>query len=266
MKNLPTGLKVRFFIGLTLLVLWSAITCVAMKEALGEVRKGDGSNYPHIFLGTRPIQKIYMGDTLVWANTNPPTISSFSVSPATIDLDTRLTGTISFSFSVSAQAGLSLSAQIYREPEGVAVGASFTAGKGLPLTGSLPNISQPLKPTTYRLVARNSGGASHSDATVTVTKNPTLTNCRRTGFVDATTLYTFGMTFTGLPRPLITYVFSGGQQGTINERHYTQGANPYTWSFTDFRVTMATPQAQSVVFTATNSQGTATCRIGNIND
>ena len=136
----------------------------------------------------------------------------------------------------------------------------------------LQNIPQPDKTTVYRLVAHNSGGSSHQDATVTVTKNPTLANCRRVGFIDATTTYFFGWTLTGLPQPTVTYSFSGGQSGTTNPDHLSQGSNNYTWTTSGqpnnygLRITFANPNAQSLVLTATNASGTATCTISNINN
>ena len=41
----------------------------------------------HVFVGTKPVSKIYVGSDLVFENTNPPTITSFSVSPSLVDLD-----------------------------------------------------------------------------------------------------------------------------------------------------------------------------------
>ena len=203
---------------------------------------------------------------IVWESSNPPAITAFSVAPTTIDLDTRATGTITFTLGVTGRAGQVTNAHIVREPEGVNVGTSFTAGAGANISTTLPNITQPQKTTTYRLIASNSGGSSHRDTTVTVTKNPALSNLRRTRYIDATKLYEFAFTVEGLPRPTVTYVFSGGQQGTVNSRHFTQGSNPYTWNVSGWRIVFANANAQSLVLTATNASGTATARLANIND
>ena len=129
----------------------------------------------------------------------------------------------------------------------------------------MPNIPQPNQTTLYRLIASNGNGLSHKEATVTVTKNPTLTNCRRTGFNNLGFLYQFGFTLTGLPRPTVTYAFSGGKTGTVSNSHYTQGSNPYTWTIDGWRVNFANDNNQSLTLTATNNSGSVTCRINNIN-
>ena len=157
-------------------------------------------------------------------------------------------------------------AQIVRLPNGANVGATFVSSAGANISSTLPNIPQPQSTTTYRLIASNSGGHSHRDTTVTVTKNPTLTNCRRTGYIDATTQYQFGFTLTGLPRPTVTYVFSGGQQGTVSDRHLVQGSNPYTWTSSGWQIVFANANAQSLTLTATNASGSSTCTISNINN
>ena len=199
-----------------------------------------------------------------------PVITSFSVTPTSIDLDDRLTGTISFSLGVTGTSGQVTTARIIRVRDNAQIGTTFTGGSGLNLSQTLPNITQPLQTTTYRLIATNTDGNSHRDATVTVTKNPTLTNCRRTNYIDATTLYEFAFNLTGLPRPSVRYVFTqnniAGQQGQVPYNHYAQGSNPYTWNVTGWRINFANSNARSLVLTATNSSGSATCTIGNIND
>ena len=203
---------------------------------------------------------------LFWEASVGPTIQSFTANPSSIDLDNRPSGTITFNFVVLGTAGQSTVAQIVRLPDGGNIGASFTGGAGLDLRNSLPNIAQPNRPTTYRLFARNDNGQTSRDVSIDVTKNPVITNLRRTGYIDATTLYEFGFTVQGLPRPTVTYAFSGGQQGTVNSIHFRQGANPYTWNVSQWRINFANANAQSLVLTATNSSGSVTARLGNIND
>ena len=361
---------------------------------------GNEPSATHIGIGTEQIQKISIGTntTPIWQTTNPPAITAFSVAPSTIDLDTRATGTITFTIGVtgspavrsdlmitlidvgdgrihtvhgvgsnsnigdftyyepsysgdncsgcsrsspypccsrnwrvrfridptrtpthlvinnrefpltersrrewftqrvtqypgffptssnlnfslnvkfsdgtytynSATAGIT-TAHIVRVPDGGNIGTSFSAAAGSNISTTLPNITQPQQTTTYRLIAHNSGGASHSDTTVTVTKNPTLANCRRTNVISRVgfTTYTFGFTLTGLPRPVVTFSFSGGRTGTVPPEHYTQGANPYTWTISNWSITMPNSNAQSLTLTATNASGTATCNLSNINN
>ena len=174
--------------------------------------------------------------------------------------------TLTFTIGVTGTAGETTTAQILRLPDNTQIGTNFVASAGSNIATTLPNIAHPQKTTTYRLFATNAGGNAHKDVTVTVTKNPLLTNCRRTGYIDATTTYFFGFTLQGLPRPTVTYRFSGGQQGTVPSSHLTQGANPYTWTSSGWQIAFANSNAQSLTLTATNSSGTTTCSISNIDD
>ena len=232
-----------------------------------------GNDAAHINIGGHlPLQEIYVyqNGTLikVWEDLDNPVITAFDVIPTDIDLDTRPTGTLVFTIGVTGVAGSVTNAQVVILPQGTNVGPNHVAAAGANINTTLPNIPQPNKTTTYRLYAHNDAGNAHKDATVTVTKNPTLANCRRTGFIDSTATYYFAFTTTGLPQPTVTYRFSGGQQGTVSPRHLVQGANPYTWNVPDraWRITFANSNAQSLTLTATSSQGTATCTIANINN
>ena len=246
----------------------SFLLCFLIFPCFADLYNGNQKFF--LFDGSRPIN-LYAGSTLISRHSNPPPITSFTISPSSIDLDTRPSGTITFTFSITGTTGQVTNAQIVRLPSGTNVGTTFVAGAGLGFTNqTLPNIVQPLQTTTYRLLASNTEGSSHRDSTLTVTKNPTLTNCRRTNYIDATTLYEFAFNLTGLPRPSVRYVFTqnniAGQQGQVPFNHYTQGSNPYTWNVTGWRINFANSNARSLRLTATNSSGTATCTINNIND
>ena len=156
-------------------------------------------------------------------------------------------------------------AQVVRLPDGTNIGPTQTATGGASINTTVSNIPQPNQTTTYRLFVHNTGGGSHKDTTITVTKNPTLANCRRTGVITRTNTYFFGFILTGLPRPTVTYAFSGGQTGTVSDTHLTQGANPYTWTSSGWQIIFPNSNAQSLTLTATNSSGSVTCRIANIN-
>ena len=249
--------------GIPFLFVISFFLCAFLADA--QLRSGNQKIV--LFNGTQPIN-LYAGSTLISRHNNPPAITAFSASPSTIDLDTRASGTITFTLGVTGSPGATTNAQIVQLPNGANIGTTFTAGAGANISTTLPNILQPQQTTTYRLFATNSGGSSHRDTTVTVTKNPTLTNCRRIGSITRPgfTNYTFGFTLTGLPRPTVTYVFSGGQTGTVSTSHYQQGSNPYTWTASNWVVTMPNANAQSLVLTARNSSGTATCTLSNINN
>ena len=223
--------------------------------------------------GYKPIHKIYLGKgagqtpDLLFQEGLPPLITAFSAAPHNIDLDTTPSGTITFALAVTGTTGEVTHAQIVELPNGNSIGATFTGASGLNISQSLPNILQPNKPTTYRLIARNDEGSAHKDFTVNVTKNPRITNLRRIGSVSRTgfTTYTFGFTLEGLPRPSVGYVFGGGQTGTVNPSHFVQGSNPYTWTVNNWQITMPNANAQTLVLTATNSSGSSTARMANIN-
>ena len=262
----------RFFIGLFLIVLLLfLLVCLGQCVAWADIRIGSDSNPTHIIINHTPVKKVTIGDgaagKVVWEATNPPVITSFSVSPSTIDLDTRASGTITFTFGVTGQPGKVSSADVHQLPGGGNIGATFTAQAGANITGNLPNITQPQATTTYRLIARNTTGASHRDTTVTVTRNPGLSSCRRTNVIARVgfTNYTFAFTVVGLPMPTVTYRFSGGRQGTVTAGHCSQGANLSTWNCSGWNVTMPNSNAQSLILTATNTSGTNTCTLSNIN-
>ena len=171
-----------------------------------------------------------------------------------------------FNFAIGPTVAEITKAQIYQVRGNVKVGPEHDSTLGGGLTIAVSNIDRPNQTTDYRLLATNAGGASHRDVRLTITKNATISGCRRTGFNNQTFLYQFTATFTGLPRPVVTYAFSGGRTGTIDARHYQQGSNPYTWSLNNWRVNFPNANAQSLTLTATNSSATATCRLDNINN
>ena len=269
MKNISFYLSLLSFV----LCLWSCpIIRVHSDIQVGSSTGTLKRDAAHISVGSLPIQKIevYKGGRLikVWEDLETPTITAFDVVPKNLDLDTTPTGTIVFTIGVTGTAGSDTYAQVVRLPDGTNIGPTHVARAGANLNTTLSNIPQPFQTTSYRLFVHNGAGASHKDTTITVTKNPTLANCRRTGYIDSTTTYYFAFTTTGLPQPTITYRFSGGQQGTVSARHLVQGSNPYTWNVPDraWRITFANANAQSLTLTATNSSGSTTCTISNIND
>ena len=178
---------------------------------------------------------------------------------------TYLNNTRSYLFTVIT--GGNTYAQIYNARTHAKVGPQHSATGGGSISTTVPNIERPDGPTPYRLVARNSGGASHRDTTLTITKNPTLSGLRRIGSLSRPgfTNYTFGFTLTGLPQPTVTYRFSGGQTGTVPTVHLRQGDNAYTWNVINWQVTMPNANAQSLTLTATNASGSVTASLANIN-
>ena len=171
-----------------------------------------------------------------------------------------------FNFAIGPTVAEVTKAQIYQVRGNVKIGPEHDSTLGGGLIQTIRNIDRPNQTTDYRLLAMNGGGASHRDIQFVVTKDATISGCRRTGFNNQTFLYQFTATVTGLPRPVVTYSFSGGRTGTIDARHFQQGSNPYTWTINNWRVNFANANIQSLVLTSRNSSATNTCRIANINN
>ena len=234
-------------------------------EAKGDVKKGSGSNFSHVFIGTKPVHKITKGTQVVWQATNLPNILSFGVTPTSIDLDTRPSGNVTISWTAAAQSNTQNS-NIYLVPQGTQVGQSYVAGSGAGVSETF-TTPQPNQTQIYRVVVRNTGGASHRDATVKVTQNAAITNFRRTGFaqhpgIQAGT-FIFQATIKGYPQPALSYRFGNGRQGAITARHLTaSGTNTWTLSYTIYHTVLS----DSLVLTATNSSGSVTATINNISN
>ena len=80
----------------------------AIPLAWADLTFGPATSEPsHISLGSFQAQSVSYGTntTPFWQNTSPPVITAFSVSPTSIDLDTRATGTISFTLAVTGNPG-----------------------------------------------------------------------------------------------------------------------------------------------------------------
>ena len=219
--------------------------------------QAEREDWNDIYVGTLPYKQVYQGGHLYWdtadAASSLPAITSFTVSPETIDRDTRSTGNITLRFAVSGAT----SNRIY----------NVATGRAIALTSNTTAIiPQPLETTTYRLVSRNSHGASHQDVTVSVSQNPVVT-VRRTRFLQipqggGSVLYEFSGTVTGLPRPTVTYRFSTGETGTVTS--FVQGANPYTWTY-KWRQTLPNANNRSLTVTAQNASGSTSANLSNIN-
>ena len=204
------------------------------------------------------IGKVYLGtnSTPYWQQGATPTITSFTVAPTTIDLDTRPSGNITLSFGVTG----STHNAIHRKD----------TGQNIPLTTpTTAVIAQPDKPTTYVLLSSNNTGAVSREVTVDVNKNAGITNFRRTGFYQSrfgtsSGTYRFGARITGLPQPVLTYRFSTGEQGSITTRHLTR-VDDNTWDLT-WTIYLGSLVSRSMTLTATNASNTTSATIANINN
>ena len=217
-----------------------------------------------IWDGTRPIQRVYVGTNLVFQAVPPPSITSFSVNPNNIDLGTRPSGDVTFSFVVVGTAGEETDAQIVSEPQAVNIGPRYVGANGSGVTQSF-NHTQPLSDQVYRLVAQNDEGASHRDVSVTVNWRPVITAFRRTGFAQApgtqAGTFAFAAQIDGTPQPALTYRFGNGSQGSIRSAHLTSaGVNSWNLSWTIYHPSTT----DSLTITATSRAGTRSSTISNI--
>ena len=225
--------------------------------------KGNLNDLDHVFKGLQPIEKIYKGGILVWESGDPPQIPVFTATPASIDLDSSPSGTISFTVQVTGTTGEDTVAQIVRLPNGENVGTSFLGVNGASINQTLPNIAQPSQNTTYRLIARNDEGASHKDFTVSVTQNPVIDSFVVLNYVSGgpshgQTAYMRAI-FKGYPRPSLS---ADQGIGTLNSSHFRDaGTNTWQVEFSKFFGRMIPPQQRIITLTATNSSGTVTRQV-----
>ena len=62
-----------------------------------------GNEIKHVYRGTQTIDKIYKGDLLVWQRSSGrPTITNFSITPNSINLNNRPSGNITIAFTATA--------------------------------------------------------------------------------------------------------------------------------------------------------------------
>ena len=226
----------------------------------------DGSTTINQFFdGNRPIDRIFDGATQIYqAPIAGPPITNFSVAPSSIDLDTRPTGTLTFTFAITGKAGNDLTAQIVRLPDGANIGTTFSGINGANISTSLPNIPQPTSTTGYRIISHYSGGgSSHRDIDVDVTKNAGVSACSFRsvpGGQEAPLGQTLHITctITGYPRPVVT--IAGWVGSPFTDRHFTSsGTNQWSFTASQFfgsvarRVipVVATNSSNSVTFNAT---------------
>ena len=265
------GLFFIFFTGIVSAIISIYGCCY---YAFGDLSIGTQTSEPtHIAIGSFQVQKVSVGTdtTAIWEVTNAPNISAFSVSPNSIDLDTRASGNISFTITVDAQSGQSLNAHIVRVSDGANVGTAFTSSAGANINEILPNITQPTHTTTYRLIARSGGGSSHRDANVSVTQNAQISNLRRTGFRQQGTGGNFQFTarIIGTPQPAITWRFGGGSQSQRNNDnvHCTAVSGQVnTWDcvWGGLSGSFHSNLTDSFTMTATNSSNSVSATISNI--
>ena len=186
---------------------------------------------------------------------------------------TYLNNTSSFLFNTSSRGVTSdTTARILREPEGTQIGPTLSALRGSPLTGTIPNIPQPTKTTTYRLIARNPAGSSHREVTINVSQNAVISNLRRTGFSQRPDgrRYQFTARVKGYPRPAITWRFSNGtsSQSDNDGIHFTPvSGQTNTWDVVWGQGAgrlYAGGTTDSFTMTATNSSNSVSSSISNI--
>ena len=228
------------------------------------LRIGSRDEPAHILRGIQPFSKVYRGAELVWQNTDPPTITGFSVSPNTVDLDTIGTGKLTFTIAVTGFSGKSTVARIVRDPQATYVGPEYSAAAGSNISETLGNIDPPTENQIYRLLAQNDGGIAHRDIEVSVTQNPALSNLAAryvAGGASAPqggTVHISGQ-IKGYPQPTLSIDQSWG---AVSNRHWTRVAGETnTWAFDESRFYGTIARHRTWILTATNSSGSITGRV-----
>ena len=205
---------------------------------------------------------------LVWKNTDPPEILTFTVTPTTIDLDTRPTGNVTLTWTATAQTGKTLTSNTYLEPQGTQFGQTYTTAAGVGVSETF-TYTQPNQTQNYRLVIRNNSGASHKDASVAITQNPVVSDLAVafTGDRQGGTGGTIRITgrVKGFPRPEITvspgWTYPAGLTH-ISARHFTPVSGvTNTWAFTTTQYHGTNPGAVTYTVTGTNSSGSHSAQI-----
>ena len=122
----------------------------------------------HIYRGTTAIDKLYRGDQLVWERGGKPTITSFTITPNSINLDHTPTGNITIAFTATAGAdGSILRAFVTEKSTGRKVGLTYASAGNAPITQSF-TIPQPDETEIFVLTAVGNEGSVHQEAVVTV--------------------------------------------------------------------------------------------------
>ena len=157
--------------------------------------------------------------------------------------------------------------RVFLEPQGTQIGQTYVTAGGVGVSETF-DTPQPSQTQTYRLVITRDGGTSHSDAVVTITQNPVITNFRRVSFQQAPGLQagTFGFraTIVGYPQPTLSYRFGNGRQGAITARHLSPsaGTNEFNFNWSIYHTVLN----DSLVLTASNSSGSVSSTISRISN
>ena len=211
------------------------------------------TNIKHVYYNTQLIKKLYKGSTEIFTNVPGPTISSLTINPTTIDLDTYPSGLITLSYTTTAQ----LSELRLSDSHGNKYNVSST---------TTTTISQPNIDTTYYLTAINNTGATQKSVSITITQNPQILNFRTTGYTPVPYNfqlghYRFKAQIRGYPQPVLTFT-TPFDSTTITTRHltYNTRATAHTWDFSYDKIIRLTP-SQRITLTAVNSSGSVTSTI-----
>lgn len=198
----------------------------------------------------------------IFANKTGPTIDSFTSNLASVNLSSSPPTNITLSFSLSGSAATRNR-------------ITDDTGSNIPLTtNTTAVIARPARPTTYTLISENSAGRSQKDLRVDVTRNASIGGLRRTNYIPpipgvSGAVYYFRAEVLGMPKPVVTYWFTGGFQGTIDPRLIVnQGvvSNNNGFSYLiDFHITFPNANARLLRMTATNPGGSRTAELTNIN-
>ena len=206
--------------------------------------------------------KVGSSKVKIFENKTGPTINSFTSNPASVNLSSSPPTNITLSFALSGS---------------VATRNRITddTGRNIRLTtNTTAVIARPARPTTYTLISENSAGRTQRDLLVNVTYNASIGTPRRTNYIPpipgvSGAIYYFWVEILGMPKPVVTYWFTGGIQGTLDPRlirNYGLISNNNGFGYhADFHIAFPNANARLLRMTATNAGGSVTSTLTNIN-
>ena len=245
----------------------STSTATVFVSVSSDTSSGDitlnSQDHAKISFGTAVISRIALGGQLYWRQGTPPTITSFTVTPTSINLDSATPTDVVIRFSIPRG---STTARVYLEPQGTQIGQTYTVQDAVnEVTDNSFTHTRPTANQTYRLVASTIRGEVHQDRSVTVTQSPGVSNIGRANFISGIPgtsgpQYTFTARIVGYPQPAVSYRFSTGETAVLSPSHLTPVSGQVnTWTLR-FTHTFATVQTRNLTITA----GTASQTLTNI--
>lgn len=210
-----------------------------------------------------------------WTTTSINSADFITDTQLTISIQFQVSGVgdnVSLSFNITGRPSQVTHGRIVRLPDGTAVGTNYSSASGANLTQTI-SATRPNQTTSYRLYARNDGGTSQQDVTVTVTQNANISNLRRTLFINShegnnTGNFQFKATVSGTPRPVVSWNMPDGQTGFNNSHTSFRSTGTNEWEITiggpaGLRLGVTSGMLAVTVQNSSNSDTATIANIGN---